>query len=38
MFLVLAAAAGVMFAIADVLQEQRKHSARAESPEPRRMG
>jgi hypothetical protein len=30
MFLVLAAAAGVMFALADVLQEQRKRTARAE--------
>jgi hypothetical protein len=30
MFLVLAAAAGVMFALADVLQEQRRRTARAE--------
>ena len=30
MFLVLAAATGVMFALADVLQEQRKTVARAE--------
>lgn len=40
MFLVLAAATGVMFAIADVLQEQRKHAARAEveAPKARRAG
>lgn len=29
-FLVLAAAAGIVFAMADVLQDQRKHRARAE--------
>lgn len=30
-FLALAAATGVVFAIADVLQEQRQHTARAEA-------